>query len=73
MTQESARKKPGKNLIQRLFSLSYSGLIIITLVLVILLSVVTPNNAFLQPNNLLNVLRQVSVYGASWLSGWLLL
>ena len=63
MTQESARKKPGKNLIQRLFSLSYSGLIIITLVLVILLSVVTPNNAFLQPNNLLNVLRQVSVYG----------
>lgn len=42
---------------------SYSGVILITLVLGVILAVTTPNHTFLTANNLLNVLRQVAVYG----------
>lgn len=47
----------------KLFSVSYSGVIIITLALGVLLSILTPGHTFLTAPNILNIFKQVAVYG----------
>lgn len=42
---------------------SYSGVMLIILILGALLAIFTPNHTFLTANNIMNVLRQVAVYG----------
>ena len=42
---------------------SYSGVILIIIVLGALLAILTPGHTFLTANNIMNILRQVAVYG----------
>ena len=42
---------------------SYSGVVLFIIVLGVALSIFTPNHSFLSQSNILNVLRQVAVYG----------
>lgn len=51
------------NGMKRLFSVSYSGVIIITLVLSTILAFITPGHTFFTAPNILNIFKQVAVYG----------